>query len=644
MFAQHVRTVLRTLNRSTHPLFRWRGTGITAICWLMLACLSGGHLDAQPPSSLSATGQAKPRCVIIELYVQKDDEDCKKATEVIKTLTENRRGLVIAKRHIDVSDKNLERFQRVAKHFRVGEAKTPLIYACNRVISGPRAPEACREQLKRFLKMEVFVRRGCSRCARAKVFLTEFMRRYPGFEIVYRDVKTDARAVADMNRLVSQHRASAASVPVFHFCNRLVVGFSSASFTGKRLGTALERWTVPCPERKSNVSAFFGPSGSGMNPIVQTANFRAPCANSSARRVAGVERSEPCVGLRPQASARDFARRAASRHRPGWEFNLSRLHIALIQHVQPGFGALSLLASESLEDSQDANSADDEFELPLPPPPLPLPSEDEFGDDLPLVESGEFDDPAADIPQSVELPVFGELQLNQVGLPALTIAIGLVDGFNPCAMWVLLFLLSLLVNLKDRMRILTIAGTFIFISGLAYFAFMAAWLNVFLFIGYLRPIQIALGLIAIVVGSIHIKDFVASKRGFSLSIPESAKPTIYARTRKIITAENLVGALLGASLLAVLVNMVELLCTAGLPALYTEILAMQNLAPWQNYAYLALYNVAYMFDDSIMAGVVITTLGKRKLQENQGRWLKLVSGAVIAALGAVMIVNPDLLV
>ena len=226
-------------------------------------------------------------------------------------------------------------------------------------------------------------------------------------------------------------------------------------------------------------------------------------------------------------------------------------------------------------------------------------------------------------------------------MPLFTILVGLVDGFNPCAMWVLLFLLSLLVNLKNRLRILLIAATFVLVSGLAYFAFMAAWLNVFLLIGYLRSVQVILAILAIGIGSIHIKDFFLFKKGISLSIPESAKPGIYARTRQIITAENLYGALFGAFVLAVLVNIVELLCTAGLPALYTQILTEQNYSTWINYGYLALYNIAYMFDDSIMVAIVVITLGKNKLQERQGRWLKLISGIVILVLGLVMLIRPE---
>ncbi len=245
---------------------------------------------------------------------------------------------------------------------------------------------------------------------------------------------------------------------------------------------------------------------------------------------------------------------------------------------------------------------------------------------------------------TIEVPLFGRLSESRLGMPAFTFLVGLVDGFNPCAMWVLLFLLSVLVNLRSRAKILAVAGTFVVISGLAYFAFMAAWLNVFLLIEYVRGTQVTLGVLAMAIGAIHVKDFFAFKWGISLSIPESAKPGIYARVRRIVTAENLIGAVSGAIVLAVLVNIIELLCTAGLPALYTEILTLRGYAPWKNYAYLGLYNVAYMLDDTLMVGLVVITLGRHKLQEREGRWLKLVSGAIIFALGLVMIIKPELLV
>ncbi len=292
----------------------------------------------------------------------------------------------------------------------------------------------------------------------------------------------------------------------------------------------------------------------------------------------------------------------------------TRQHLIQIDLSQDGESTTGNKAGPPLQD--------DDLELPIGDLPLPMES-------------------TATNQDAVDLPVFGRLRVDDVGLPLFTIAIGLVDGFNPCAMWVLVFLLSILVNLRSRRRIILVAGTFVVISGIAYFLFMAAWMNVFLIVGLLRPIQITLGLLALIVGAIHIKDFFAFKQGITLSIPESAKPGIYRRVRAIVTAEHLWGALMGAIVLAILVNIIELLCTAGLPALYTEILAIQELPLWTNYLYLGLYIMAYMFDDTLLVIGVTLTLGKRRLQESEGKWLKLISGGVIFLLGVVMLFMPD---
>lgn len=241
---------------------------------------------------------------------------------------------------------------------------------------------------------------------------------------------------------------------------------------------------------------------------------------------------------------------------------------------------------------------------------------------------------------SIQSRWLGELRVTDLGLPLFTITIGLLDGFNPCAMWVLLFLLSLLVNLQNRRKMALIAGTFVLVSGLVYFAFMAAWLNVFLLIGLSRAVQIGLGGIALLIGSVNVKDFFALHRGLSLSIPESAKPGLYARTRQILQAEHFAGALAGVVVLAGFVNLVELLCTAGFPALYTQILTLQEMSVWQYYGYLGLYNLAYIFDDSLMVIIAVITLSRTKLQERAGRWLKLTSGLVMVGLGAILLLQP----
>ncbi|MFZ2288126.1 MAG: NrdH-redoxin [Halopseudomonas yangmingensis] len=247
------------------------------------------------------------------------------------------------------------------------------------------------------------------------------------------------------------------------------------------------------------------------------------------------------------------------------------------------------------------------------------------------------------VPHSDSLGVgpLGELSVERLGLPLFTLAVGLLDGFNPCAMWVLLFLLSILVHLRDRLRMALIAGTFVLASGAIYFLFMVAWLNLFLLVGVTFWLQWLLALLALLVGLINLKSFVQPQSAVKLAIPDAAKPGIYARVRGIVQSRSLPLALLGCAVLAVLVNMVELLCTAGLPALYTAILSARELEPLQHYGYLGLYILGYIFDDALMVGAAVWLMSSRKLGEQGGRWLKLLSAVVMLGLGLVMMLRPQ---
>lgn len=241
---------------------------------------------------------------------------------------------------------------------------------------------------------------------------------------------------------------------------------------------------------------------------------------------------------------------------------------------------------------------------------------------------------------AVDSPVSGGLSVARLGLPAFTLALGLLDGFNPCAMWVLLFLLSLLVRLRDRRRMALIAGTFVLTSGAIYYAFMAAWLNVFLAVGFSEPVRVGLALLALAIGALNVKDIVAPGRGPSLSIPASARPGLVARMARLRDAPALPAMLTGVAALAIVVNLVELLCTAGLPAVYTAVLTQQGLSPAAHYGYLGLYIVGYIADDSVMVGIAVLALGSGKLGERGGQALKLLSGVVMLVLGVVLLLRP----
>jgi len=247
---------------------------------------------------------------------------------------------------------------------------------------------------------------------------------------------------------------------------------------------------------------------------------------------------------------------------------------------------------------------------------------------------------AAGAPLAVSTPL-GTLSAPRLGLPLFTLALGLLDGFNPCAMWVLLFLLSLLVHLHSRPRMAMVAGTFVVVSGAVYFAFMAAWLNLFLAVGMSGAVRVGLALLALAIGAFNLKDAVAWGHGPSIGIPEAARPGLYARMRQVVQARALPVSLVGVAALAVVVNFVELLCTAGLPALFTAVLAQQDLAAAARYGYLALYILGYIADDAVMVGAAVAALGSGRLGERGGRWLKLLSGSVMLALGTTLLLRPQ---
>lgn len=241
----------------------------------------------------------------------------------------------------------------------------------------------------------------------------------------------------------------------------------------------------------------------------------------------------------------------------------------------------------------------------------------------------------------LRLPFLGELDVAALSLPLLTVAVAGLDAFNPCAFFVLLFLLSMMAHQKSRARMLAVGGIFVFFSGLMYFAFMAAWLNLFQLLGQLAWVTLAAGLLAVFVGAVNVKDFFLFGRGVSLSIPESKKPGLFRRARAVLTAENLPAMLAATVLLAVAANFYELLCTAGFPMVYTRILTLGEPSPGVRYLYLLLYNLVYVLPLAAIVAAFVRTLGARKLGEREGRLLKLLSGTMMLELGVLLLFAPE---
>lgn len=243
----------------------------------------------------------------------------------------------------------------------------------------------------------------------------------------------------------------------------------------------------------------------------------------------------------------------------------------------------------------------------------------------------------------ITIPFYGTLETGDLSLPLMTLVLAGLDAFNPCAFFVLLFLLSLMVNAHSRARMFLVGGVFVLISGIIYFMFMAAWLNLFKWIGDARIVTVSAASLALLAGGLNVKDFFFIGKGPSLSIAEEKKPGLFKRMNALISEQKMTTVLIGTVVLAVIVNAYELLCTAGFPMVFTRILTLRDITGTDHYLYLLFYNIVYVLPLFAIVTLFALTLGRRKLSEKEGRFLKLLSGTMMTLLGGTLLISPHLL-
>ncbi len=243
--------------------------------------------------------------------------------------------------------------------------------------------------------------------------------------------------------------------------------------------------------------------------------------------------------------------------------------------------------------------------------------------------------------QVIHLPLLGEINSREYSLPALSIIIGFIDGFNPCAMWTLLFLISILLGMKDRKRMWILGSAFIVSSALVYFLFMSAWLNLFLFIGFVAAVRVIIGLVAVGGGVFNVRDYFLNKEAGCKVSKSKNQQKIFEKIQTILHEKSFLMALLGIILLAFAVNLVELICSAGLPAIYTQILSLSDLAKWQYYFYIFLYILFFMLDDLFVFIVAMATLKLTGVTTKYSRLSKLIGGSILFIIGVILIFKPE---
>ncbi len=258
--------------------------------------------------------------------------------------------------------------------------------------------------------------------------------------------------------------------------------------------------------------------------------------------------------------------------------------------------------------------------------------------------SAEVETRGPSIPATIRLPLFGDLETRSLSLPVLTIVLGAVDGFNPCAMWVLVFLIGLLVGVHDSFRMWSYGAIFLLTSAAVYFAFMAAWLNFFLFLGSLSWVRAIIGLFAIGAAAYYLWQFKANPDAACPVAPPGERQRVMTRLKELINERSFMVAAFGLVVLAATVNLIELLCSAGIPAIYTQVLALSDLSSLGYYAHLGLYITVFLLDDVIVFVTAMITLRSAGLTAQYARYSHLIGGIVLGVIGILLLFRPEWLI
>ncbi len=255
--------------------------------------------------------------------------------------------------------------------------------------------------------------------------------------------------------------------------------------------------------------------------------------------------------------------------------------------------------------------------------------------------SGNCPSPAGEEPgDGIVLPIIGKFIPADYSLPALAVILGLVDGFNPCALWVLVYLISLVMTLRDRRRIWLIVGSFVLASGVLYFLFMTAWLNVFLLIGYVRPVTVVIGLVALGGGILQIREFIKTKGEIVCEVTsEESRGKTMARMQRIVSSPITLGTIVGIIALAFAVNAIEFVCSAAVPAVFTQVLSLASLTTFQYYGYILLYVFFFMLNNLVIFGAAAFALTSN-LGVRYAKYARPIGAAILIILGALLLFAP----
>lgn len=239
------------------------------------------------------------------------------------------------------------------------------------------------------------------------------------------------------------------------------------------------------------------------------------------------------------------------------------------------------------------------------------------------------------------LPILGKTDAKEVSIPFVAILLGVIDGFNPCAMWVLLFLINMFIDMKDKKKMFILGYAFLFTSALVYFLSMLG-ISVVLNVTAVKQIQILIALVALVAGVLNIRTYIKTRNDTGCHVVDDKKrKKMVKRVIKITKQESLFLALIGVIALAASVNLVELACSLGFPAIFSEILALNNVTGPLRVLYLIIYVFFYMIDDLIVFTIAVSTFTIAAKSTKYTKYVNLIAGIIMILIGTLLIFKPE---
>ena len=245
---------------------------------------------------------------------------------------------------------------------------------------------------------------------------------------------------------------------------------------------------------------------------------------------------------------------------------------------------------------------------------------------------------------TITVPLFGKVDLKNKSLLVNTIIIGLVDGVNPCSLWVLTMLLAMVIHTDSRKKTLIIGFVYLFVTAAIYALFILGVFSLLSYVRFMKWIQIAVACVTLILGIINLKDYFFFKQGVSLTIDDEKKPGLYKKMRNVLKNTDNVWAMIGATIvLSAGVSLVEFSCTAAFPVIWSNILSAHGIGKLEFALHLLLYMLLYQLDELIIFLAVVVTMKSKRMEEKHGQVLKLFSGCLMVVLSAVMIIEPALM-